>query len=136
MIQQLTHNGGLVYGGTTGGIIYGHGPTCQCLSCLFSDPNRLHSYKGPQVDFRYEIEMAGTKKESISVKQKGGNLNIAWDTRLGERRTQLLPIGDKYYDMEKLSVSYEDGLLKVYVPLKPEFPPVPPEEPEIDIEIK
>jgi HSP20 family molecular chaperone IbpA len=131
MIQTLDINwpNGIVVGGT-------HPYACTCYLCRGSTWHPLQEYKGPQHDFWFDIEMPGTKKESISVKQKGGIINIAWDSRLGERKTQSLPIGTKYYDMEKLSVTYRDGLLKIHCPLKAEFPPEPPQEPEIDIEIK
>lgn len=90
----------------------------------------------PKHDFHYDIEMPGVKRENISVKAKGGNVTVVWTSHLGETKTQMLPIGTKYYEMEKLSVTYADGLLKIHCPLKPEFPPDPPQEPEIDIEIK
>ena len=45
-------------------------------------------------------------------------------------------LSNKFYDMEKLNVKYKDGLLSISCPLKPKFPPEPPQEPEIDIEIK
>lgn len=130
MIQTLeSWPSGIVVGG-------GHPYSCTCFLCRSSSWNPLKEYQGPQHDFWFVIEMAGTKKESISVKQKGGIINVVWTSRMGELKNQSLPIGDKYYDMEKLSVTYTDGLLKIHCPLKQERPPEPPQEPEIDIEIK
>lgn len=129
MIQTLQGLGSFVIGG-------GHPYGCNCFSCGGMSLIPLKEYKGPEHDFYFDIEMAGTKRDSLSVKSKGGMVIVKWTSRLGESKQQTLPLGDKYYDIEKLSVKYEDGLLKIFCPLKPEFPPEPPQEPEIDIEIK
>ena len=71
----------------------------------------------PGADFRWEIEMAGTKKASISVKMKNGQLLVTWTTRFGQVQNQTTPVGDKYYDTSKLSVKYKDGLLTIHCPL-------------------
>ncbi len=91
----------------------------------------------PKVDFRHEIEMAGTKKSSISLKFKSGQFTVTWTTRLGQLRYFTYSLGEKYYETDKLSATYEDGLLTIHCPLKQVIPPpTPPPEPEIDIEIK
>ena len=93
--------------------------------------------KEPTVDWRLELEMAGTKKSNISVKTKGDFVLVSWSNRYGQTQNQSLFIGNKFYDMEKLSVKYEDGLLSLVCPLKPKIiPALPPEDPEIEIEIK
>lgn len=122
-----------------------HSSTCNCSTCQsFTSLSRLvvgewpplwAGYSAPTVSFSYDIEMPGTKRESIVAKLKGETLKLSWSTRLGEGKTQSIPF-DKTYDLNKLSCSYQDGLLKIYVPLKETQPPVPAEEPEIDIEIK
>lgn len=128
MIQTLEWppNGGII-GGTIGGF---HGPGCSCYSCTSLLKNLV-----PQVDFRYEIEMAGVKRENISVKLKSEIATVTWTDRWGSLKNQTCFIGGKYYDIDKLSIKYEDGLLTVTCPLK-EQPPAPPEPPEINIEIK
>lgn len=93
--------------------------------------------KEPDVDFSREIEMAGTKKTDISVKLKAGQVTVTWTTRSGLLRSWSYFLGEKYYETDKLSVKYEDGMLYLSCPLKKQVPPPsPPEQPEIDIEIK
>lgn len=122
----------------TSGFIIGskHPYGCSCWTCRNTTFTDLLKEVKPTADFRHELEMAGVKKEKISVKRQGGTVKVSWTTRLGESRHIPFPVGDKYYDMEKLSVKYEDGMLQFHCPLKPEVPQDPPQEPEIDIEIK
>lgn len=109
---------------------------CSCWTCRNTSFTDLLKEVKPVADFRSELEMAGVKKEKIFVKRQGGTIKVNWTTRYGESNYIPFPISEKYYDLEKLSVKYEDGMLQFHCPLKPEPPPAPPPEPEIDIEIK
>jgi hypothetical protein len=145
MTSSISGIGGRSYykdgNGINGGItVYGgdHPYACRCFTCGSDrfDMRSLLKDLRPDVDFSYELEIAGTKKTSISVKTKGDQVNITWTSRLGKAELKSFPLNRDFYDLEKLSVTYEDGLLSVFCPVKREIPPEPPQEPEIDIEIK
>ena len=93
--------------------------------------------KAPDVkvdrDLMLTYEMAGTKKESISVKFRGENLILSYTRRDGVVRVVDLPVPDKYYLRENTHVTYQDGLLTIVVPFRQEThsPPV-----ELNIEVK
>lgn len=89
----------------------------------------------PTSDWRIDLEMPGVKKSSISVKVKGPFVLVTWTDRLGAMQHRSLHVGTKYYDLTKINVVYENGLLDIHVPRIPP-PPPPPEDPEIEIEIK
>lgn len=113
-----------------------HSFGCRCFECSSATWSNIFTFRGPEHDFFCDIEMPGVKRADISVKTRGDIIVVVWTTRMGERKTETYPIGRKYYDLDKLSVKYEDGLLRIRCPLKPEPPLEPPQEPEIDIEIK
>lgn len=109
----------------------GHPQSCQCLSCFVD-----RQLAAPKRPFYFTVELAGVKRANIDVTLKGEFLNIKWTTRLGELKNSSTLIGSKYYDLDKISCTYEDGLLKVMVPLKDLEPEIPPNIPEKKIEIK
>jgi len=108
---------------------------CQCSGCKV-DWMEVLKFTGPTTDFITWLEMPGTKKKDLSIKLKGSILTVKYTTRLGEAKTYTCTISEKFYEVDKLSCSYEDGLLTIKAPLKKEKPPEPPQEPEIEIEIK
>ena len=108
-----------------------HPYSCYCLSCTFTKV-----LAPPDKDFFLTVEMAGTKKKDVKVTLKGDLLHIQYTTRLGELKSHSVTVGSKYYDLDKLESSYEDGLLTIRAPLKKAKPELPPEPPEKQIEIK
>lgn len=125
------------------GVIYGpggHGDNCLCFICNKGARTFTRDifgpYVPPQYDFFFQLDMAGTKRTDISVKLQGSQLKIVYTTRLGEQKVSSHIIGDKYYEQDKITCTYENGLLTIKVPVKKVKIEELPLEPEIEIEIK
>lgn len=63
-----------------------------------------------------EVELAGVKKEEITVQVKEGYLSINVDSprRKGHRGVSL----NRQHDIEKADIKFENGLLTVDIPLR------------------
>jgi HSP20 family molecular chaperone IbpA len=79
-------------------------------------------------DFREVLELPGVKKSEISISHDGANLwiRIASTKRSGSKSFYLPP---SRYDIDKISVTYEDGILTVEVPLMESLKAAPKEIP-------
>lgn len=89
--------------------------------------------KRPTSDFKLEVETPGVKREAIVAKFKGNLLEITYKDRFGRNMSFTRPCSDKYYDRSRVDCQYENGILRVNVPvIKPDIT----ENQEIPIEIK
>ena len=67
-------------------------------------------------DINIELELAGVKKEEISIVLESGFLKI--DVKSDRKNGSKLVSVPNYYDTDKISVKYENGLLAIKIPLK------------------
>lgn len=70
----------------------------------------------PTKDLRLEYSFPGVKKNEISVTYENDTLIIAVDSKRMKRKIEQR-IPSKYYNIDKIDVKYEDGLMEITVPL-------------------
>lgn len=68
-------------------------------------------------DFEKEFALPGVKREEIKVTHDGVNLWIEVNSKR-IRRTEQFRLPEAFFDVDKISVKYENGLLEVKLPLK------------------
>lgn len=72
----------------------------------------------PTSDFKATYEIAGVKKNEIDVSYANNQLLIKINSKYKGNRSVCQSLRADYYDVDKIDVKYEDGLLEIKVPLK------------------
>lgn len=94
------------------------------IDCLLTGSCRCETIK----PFVVDIEMPGVSKENIAVKFFNEYLMINWKDRQGTSHTYKYRVPDTYYNRNKITCKYENGLLSITIPIR--------EEPNNEVEVK
>lgn len=80
-------------------------------------PERGFKYDFKLEDYNGEFAFPGVRKEDVHVTHDGTDLRIKVDTER-TKKDLLVRLPSDEYDVDKLTAKYEDGLLRVSVPLR------------------
>ena len=115
------NTGKIICGGTARSVIVGDTPFGHASSgFLFASPVRPINYWGVVRDLgdgKVEINLAGTKREDITVQINGSDVEVLIKVDGKEDIKRWVNTDDKY-DVKNTTAEYKDGLLTILIPKK------------------